>query len=289
MRAINKPQYSPHDVFIACVNSISNTDLRTRMNSIESEILSSARDYEAKVVDLELFTIVANSQRNNEIIVGAVTKLELKNLYGHHMLGLTKPARKIYDELINSAPKGKCPFCGFGQATTLDHYLPKSKFPLLSIIPSNLVPCCKDCNTGKSSALATTKGSQLLHPYYDHGGYINCQWLFAEVCQTRPVTVQYYVNPDRFWGRTFGERVNAHFLSFNLRDRFSIEASNELASLKGLLEDYSGSLNANGIKNQLRRTFLSEYQIHANSWKTALYQALMQSSWYCGGGYKEWG
>ncbi len=263
-------------------------ELRTRLFEVCDDILSSATDYEDKVKNLELFNITANNQGNNDLVVGMVKKSELKKLYSQHMVGLNKPARKVYDEIIYSAPNGKCPFCGFGQATTLDHYLPKSKFPLLSIMPSNIIPSCKDCNAGKSVTFALSKESQTLHPYYDHGCYITSQWLFATVQQTTPLSISYYVDPVLLWVSIYGNRVNAHFLSFNLHDRFAIEASNELAIIKDLLITHLNSLDRNGIKKHLKSMFLSEYSVNVNSWRTAMYQALMESTWYCDGGFGDY-
>lgn len=58
-----------------------------------------------------------------------------------------KVAKLYYDAICSTS--NKCPFCEFGQVATLDHYLPKLKFPIFSILPYNLVPCCRDCNSNK--------------------------------------------------------------------------------------------------------------------------------------------
>ncbi|TPJ42888.1 HNH endonuclease signature motif containing protein [Mesorhizobium sp. B2-7-1] len=59
-----------------------------------------------------------------------------------------------------------CPFCGgLGHTWTLDHYLPKANFPAYSVNPSNLVPCCRDCNSGKNASFGAELHEQTLHPY----------------------------------------------------------------------------------------------------------------------------
>ncbi len=68
-----------------------------------------------------------------------------------------------------------CPYCDCDiSAPVLDHYLPKSRFPLLSCSPWNLVPVCEACNkkgTGKGDKLPITEGTPnsmatWLHPFF---------------------------------------------------------------------------------------------------------------------------
>lgn len=42
-----------------------------------------------------------------------------------------------------------CPYCGLETCGTLDHFLPKSEYLLLSTTPFNLIPCCFICNNKK--------------------------------------------------------------------------------------------------------------------------------------------
>src|SRR5690606_29983263 len=55
----------------------------------------------------------------------------LKKLYTERMLNKKNNARDYYDTLLISAPKGKCPNCNLREANTLDHYLPKSEYPIV--------------------------------------------------------------------------------------------------------------------------------------------------------------
>ncbi|MDA1935454.1 hypothetical protein COM77_23305 [Bacillus cereus] len=58
-----------------------------------------------------------------------------------------------------------CPFCDISLTVSKhsyewEHFLPKSKFPLLSMNPYNLFPACKPCNNGKG----TKVGSKVFSP-----------------------------------------------------------------------------------------------------------------------------
>lgn len=285
MRAIDAPTYNAQEVYQTCINSISNVELRARLNLVAVVVATSADDYAQKAQVKQLFLIPPVLSGNNEIVMGAVTKQELKDVYSQHMRGRAKPARQIYDEILNLAPLGRCPFCGVGIATTLDHYLPKSKFPTVSVLPVNLVPSCKDCNTGKSAAIATTAEDQCLHPYFDQDYFIAEQWLFAEVIQTSPAFIRFYVNPPQHWDHVSKERVKSHFQDFNLAARFSLEATNELANLQDTLSQYMKLSGAVAVQQQLIIVKNSHEGLHQNSWQTAMYQALSDSEWFCDDGF----
>ncbi|XDF78617.1 hypothetical protein AAFX60_005655 [Aliivibrio fischeri] len=285
MRVVEKPIHAVRDVYQLCVNSISDNNTRVRLNDISNIIEDCALEYEQKARVSNLYLVPPNYSDNNSIIVGEVTKKELKSIYSQHMVAATKPARRIYDELMNLAPNGRCPFCGLGHVSTLDHYLPKSKYPFYSVLPINLVPSCKDCNTGKGAALATCAGEQPLHPYYDHQHYITEQWIFAEVIETIPLSVRFFVRPPEEWDPIFKSRVQCHFTDYNLSSRFAVEVADELSSLKYLLTEYISAAGVDAVKNYLIGKASAEANNHINSWLTALYQALAESNWYCQGGY----
>jgi hypothetical protein len=286
MRVINPPQFSFTDVLNKCVGSISSVDLTTRLNAITPQLNLAEHDYNTKVATADLYRIQAFTQGNDSLVIGQVTKKELKGLYTSHMVPATKPARAYYDKIMMSAPLNICPFCGFGHVSTLDHYLPKAKFPLLSVLPNNLVPSCADCNKGKNDAIATTKQEQCLHPYYDQGHYLNDQWLFAEVEECSPPSIKFCVIPPNNWADNDKARIENHFLDFKLAARFRIQAATELPSLRGELE-YDYQINQRqGVQQALQRKFLVSTSQHVNWWKTAMYQALANSDWYCDGGFR---
>ncbi|OHY30721.1 hypothetical protein BI362_05655 [Streptococcus parauberis] len=72
-----------------------------------------------------------------------------------------------YREYMEQLVEKRCPICDCSFAysqVTLDHILPKSKFPFLSITPINLVPTCYNCNMRKNDGVP----SIVLNPYF-HG------------------------------------------------------------------------------------------------------------------------
>lgn len=285
MRAMVAPNENASLVYQTCVNSITDQSLRSRLNALTNDVAVAASDYQQRATAKQLYTLLPNDCSNDDIVLGAVTKKELKSVYGNHMVGRTKPAREIYDLLLSRAPLGRCPFCGVGHASTLDHYLPKTKYPQLSVVPLNLVPSCKDCNTEKSTAVATTAGSQSLHPYFDHQNFIDEQWLFAKVIHTAPTTIHFYVQAPGHWDDISKARVQAHFRDFKLASRYTVEASNQIACLRDTLSQYSELLGKEGVRQHLKIEIQTYDKQHRNSWQTAMFQALAFSDWYCSGGF----
>jgi hypothetical protein len=285
MRALAAPNYDPQAVYQTCINSITDDNLRTRLNLETNNIVIAARDYEQKAKVKLLYSIPQNNCKNHEIALGEVTKKELKDLYSSHMVERAKPARAIYDSLLSQAPLGRCPFCGFGHASTLDHYLPKAKYPQFSILPFNLVPSCKDCNTSKGTAIASTAEEQSLHPYFDHQNFIDDQWLYAEVTETTPATIRFFVKAPDHWDNISKVRVRTHFCNFKLGSRYAVESSNELVSLRDVLGSYCELLGSDGVRMHLEIEANSSASQHSNSWKTAMLKALVASDWYCKGGF----
>jgi len=286
MRAMSAPTLDPKVVYETCVNSISDDELRNRLNALSNDIVIVAIDYQQKGEAKLLYNIPPNNNGNDDIALGAVTKKELKSVYSLHMVGQTKPARAIYDRLLSNAPLGRCPFCGIGHASTLDHYLPKTKFPQLSVVPLNLVPSCKDCNSGKSTTIATTAADQCLHPYFDHKNYIDEQWLYAEVICTLPATIRFFVQAPAHWDNVSMDRVQSHFRDFKLGSRYSVEASNQIACLRETLSSFQNLFG--DVKTLLEIEAKTHFNQHRNSWQTAMFQALADSDWYCEGGFKNY-
>jgi hypothetical protein len=63
---------------------------------------------------------------------------------------------------------GACPVCGATGNGTLDHYLPKGKYPEFSFYSKNLVPACFNCNTQRREKLRGLAADQRpIHPYFD--------------------------------------------------------------------------------------------------------------------------
>jgi hypothetical protein len=283
VRLLPLPLFDHGIVYDTCVNSIAAESIRNKFQVIRKSILELGEIYIDRAKAHKLY-LIAPSNLDDEQLAGQISCGELKNLYTQQFAGLNKPARAIYDKLITSVPHGRCPFCGFGQASTLDHFLPKNHFSWLSVFVPNLIPACKDCNHGKSSSLADSPKDQIIHPYFDDPRINKEQWLFASINQTSPISIIFNAKPPIEWEELLKLRVGNHLRDFDLSRRFSLEAANEIASLTSVLKSLL-PCGQGAIKAHLDLMAQAEFELHKNSWRTALYQTLAETEWYWAGGH----
>ena len=72
---------------------------------------------------------------------------------------------------IRRPPGGydSCPMCGSLGGRSLDHALPRRRFPEFSILRENLVPACTICNSDEKGGTyrGCRRPERFIHPYYD--------------------------------------------------------------------------------------------------------------------------
>ena len=152
-------------------------------------------------------------------------------LYSRYMLKEKKESRKIYDK-IRAASNGICPLCGIHGVSTLDHYLPKARYPMLSIYPKNLIPACRDCNSGKADSIFETASDQTLYPYNDDSKFYNTDWISASISSTYGILIfRFYPDPPARWLEVERNRVVSHFNSFDLRSKYQINAAQFVSTI----------------------------------------------------------
>jgi len=276
MKVIAKPSVKVRDVFLECISTVDNVELKHDLAACVNIIETAEDDFESKFPINEIYTIPQNS-----IVLGRIGKAEMKSVYDYRMVKAGMPAHKYYNKIKSSAPYGKCPLCSVRGVDTLDHYLPKSKYPVFSVTPVNLIPACIPCNKRKHIDFPRTGEEQTLHPYYDD--IENYTWLWASVLQTNPISFNYYVNPPDVWPKILKDRTLNHFASFNLNELFSSHASEELrGAINQLTKLYNE--NTNLLTLQLRECYNSRSALGLNSWQAVMYRTLLNDVWFCTGG-----
>ncbi|MFJ6898111.1 hypothetical protein [Streptomyces hokutonensis] len=213
-------------------------------------------------------------------------RAQLANTYTDRLVPERSPGNALYIEL-RKAPYQICPLCGHRDISTLDHQLPKGKYPLLSVVPINLVPACGICNWLKGEHVPETAGDQTLHPYYDD--LSDQQWLFARLkwTENRPPEVTYFIRSPEGAGDVLAVRVFCHFQMLRLAELYGPNAVREMSNIRGILR----AMNAAGRHKYL---LLAEHSILTdkragghNHWKRALFQALAGDSWYLESGFDQ--
>jgi hypothetical protein len=281
MMRLNNPQYSFEKTLNECIAGITgNPALQQKIRSsnhdftaVETQYINAART--GKLYDISPINTDGDT---DPIIISTLKKSELLKIYDHYFVPKQKPARKIYEALLNAA-KEKCPFCGgIGTARNLDHFLPKAHFPQFSILPHNLVPACRDCNMdGKSNDFATSAENQIIQPYVDNERFFSEQWVFAKYHagnNSEPGFFEYFTSPPTSWSCIDKQRVIKHFKNFNLARRYAVKAAELLGTVLLQINNMKQyGLDSLSIQNTLLQPGIDTAPF-ANHWLKGMYQAL---------------
>ena len=273
----NGQPLAAEEVYETCVSMVRNPTLRAQLLAILQDVQTEATDYDAKATVMQLY----RKQPHNQ--VGAVSGEELVKVYTHRMVPKTAKGRPTYDRIMSAPVHRRCPLCGIGVVNTLDHYLPKTHFPILSVTPNNLIPACEWCQGEKMEYFPTTEGGQLLHPYFDD--LDNDVWLAAEVVADTPAGFRFYTSPPGQWTQAAKERVSAHLKELNLYELFSSNAGSRLSEIRARLSDLHNKGGTDAVREYLREELQSFEAVHNNTWLTAMYRAAVDSEWFCNGGF----
>ena len=264
MRHIEKPQDNQREVFLLCISSLRDKVNKQKLEACIDDIVQGACDYENKMLNNQIHTASKQS------VVSAKDMIEL---YTRKFVGKTSPARKYYDKLILSAPKGLCPLCGQRNASTIDHYLPKSLYPLYSVTMVNLIPACKDCNKDKRDSEIRQPEDAIIHPYFDVS--IDDQiWLSCRVEEkdNRLVFLFDVVKPD-MWDDLLYKRMKNHFDKLKLGMLYSTHAAAEFENVRWFLNIRLKKSTVE-VKRWIEDNIESYSKVAKNSWQVSMYRAL---------------
>jgi 5-methylcytosine-specific restriction endonuclease McrA len=279
MIKLDRPVQEAGDVFTTCISRVQNTQLKSRLEGVLQAVVDASAEFDDAATHTRLYQIV---QQN--MVGGIVTQKEMEAVYTQRMAKKGAPGRDVYDALFTSAPHGKCPLCGHRTVSTLDHHLPKAHYPALAVAPLNLVPACGDCNKSKLASLPTNACEEMLHPYFDD--IDGDRWLYAEVIQSLPAALRFFVHAPAHWSPVLGSRVEGHFRTLGLGRLYSSEAADELLNIRHQLRMIHEGGGALLVKIELQGRAESCQNFRQNGWRTATYRALADSDWFCDRGFQ---
>jgi hypothetical protein len=279
MLPLNRPTQTACETFTICISRVRNAALKARLQGVTQVVVDASA----------AFDVAGRAQALHQIVRGAVvgadvTAIEMEKVYSQRMAKVGAPGRDVYDELIGAAPQDKCPLCGHNSVTMLDHHLPKAYYPVLAVVPLNLVPSCSDCNKTKLASIPHGAEDVSLHPYFDN--IDNYRWLRATVIETRPAALRFYVETDNRWGAILQHRVQNHFNMLRLGQLYASEAAEELVNIRYGLTQLRAAAGIESVKSDLNDRALSCAHARRNGWRTSAYEAWATSDWFCNGGFE---
>ncbi len=274
MLRVDLPSLSVEEVFKTCYTGVQNPgDLEGRLAGNLAYVLDRSNAY--------LFAAVQGKCAlldKDDFPVPGVTKDEMVWLYDRRFAAKSSNGRRYYNDLKIGARDGLCCLCGFREAGTLDHYLQKTAFTALAVNPFNLLPACWACNHGKGSSSEDT-----VHPYFDD--FHLDTWLQAEVIEVLPCVIDYTIDFPASWDAGLRSRATSRFNAFDLASLYSAQAARHLAGISLTLTRNHAEMGPEAVRRLLVTDRDSWCAVDPNSWQSALYRALSDSDWFCGGGF----
>jgi len=232
-----------------CVSLITRSDseLQNRLRDIADHIQEAWAQFDLRITPKQLHNFeacfpptrvaaalgqdAASQVIEPVIIAGTVSKDDLVRLYERYMVKGRRNAKAVYN-LLRAASHNVCPLCGITKVSSLDHYLPKAKYPVFSINPKNLVPACDGCNKIKGDPIYRSESELHLYPYDDDAKYYNSDWVDASISIDRGVlNFDFYPNPPDEWSETEKRRAINHFETFELHAKYKNNATQLVTSI----------------------------------------------------------
>lgn len=249
---------------------------KRRMEAARSEVLTAYQCYE---------NVAPN--------VGGLNKAPLtehqKESMQHAYVVETAPMSDLRERLLKRTIVARCPFCGISETSTLDHYLPKEKYPEFSIFPKNLVPSCAVCNTHKRDRILLdgTDVRMFFHPCFDV--IPNISFLNVSIrMMVDAVILNYRVTQPTGMSAQIFQHVKSHFDSLNLADRYRLMGLEHMGGqYPAFSRAYGTARDAKRVADKLAE-LADDFETVSgpNYWLTKLYRALAGNHQFCDGGFE---
>lgn len=249
---------------------------RRRIQAARTKVLAAYQEYEDAAPEL------------GELDEATLSNLQ-KEALRHAFTSETEPMTSLRGDLLKRISVARCPFCGIGESSTLDHYLPKERYPEFSIFPKNLVPSCAVCNTRKRDGILIegTNVRNFLHPCYD----MIPDLAFLDV-RTRmegdALSLSYSLTrPPGMVLRAF-RHLQSHFTELDLADRYRRMGLEHLGGqYPSLRRAYGPSEDSDRVAEELIQDAEDFEEVSGpNYWLAKLYRALAGNNEFCDGGFE---
>lgn len=219
----------------------------------------------------------------SSLLVGSNIKTELRNVlydsYNH--VQQDKRLQYLRDKIKILAQR--CPMCGVGAVTDLDHYLPRSEYKVLAIYCRNLIPACHTCNNKKR--VHTSK--QFIHAYLESlpsDKFLHCDTRIEK----NALVANFSIRKTKSMSDVLFERIRYQIERLELAKRYQSEVNVFLSSQEtAVYLAYGDDENSQRLRDFLMRSARShEEKFGLNDWRTALLFGLQDNQDFCNGGFR---
>lgn len=249
---------------------------RQRMQAVRARVLAAYQDYELAAPEVA------------GLVGAALTQLQ-KDAMRHAYTVETAPMTELRGDLLKRISVARCPFCGISESSTLDHYLPKEKYPEFSILPMNLIPSCAICNTRKRDRILDegTNVRMFLHPCYDtipDAAFVDVR---VRMKEDALIVTYRVVQPGGIELHVF-QHLKSHFEELDLADRYRRMGIEHLGGqYPALRRAFGPGKDAIRVAEKLIEGAEDFEEVAGpNYWLAKLYRALASNKEFCEGGFE---
>lgn len=253
--------------------------------------ISEAKQWERRRTLRGLGTRLYDVYKNYENVAPALEKLRPLTLTLDEQKALqhayesdTKPLQDLYERLLSPIDVNLCPYCGIGETTTLDHYLPRDAFKEYAVFSKNLVPCCGPCNETKGAKYLDASGSRIyLHPYYEDVP-ATVQLSVRISLRRSAIVFNYYLECSQ---PPICPTIESQFQELHLAQRYRKKSLSHLRKrLPAFRRYYGPDKNAQRVADALNSEADSLMEsMGRNAWEVVLDRALADCQKFCDGGF----
>lgn len=261
-KRINLNPISLEDVYADCLSTVTNK--KDEFDSYSSFVLKKQGEY---------LTLGNSESYENfkDFYLDDESHIQFKRsmiwLYDSKFSRIKNDGRKHYDKILSSARDNICPYCLHRETSQLDHFLPKTESPSLSVTPENLVPSCSECNFNKRN-----NKDLFVNPHFDSIDteiYLHCRI----IPEGDPFLFDFTLSKPFSWSDSLFTRLKNQMINAKYSSLYSAQAVRtikaEMVSFKSLLDSYGKDELLKHLMNLLSG---SEDTAGLNHWKSAYYR-----------------
>ena len=238
MRKIKHYQDNSLDFHKKVVNSKRNTkedvDKKKRLTALLPTSQKAFADYDAKF------------SRN---VLQTLTPIRFTKQEESDYIGLYDFHSSVFTRLFNSLTTNDgvddslCPYCTIGEASSLDHIVPKTVMPVFADHPKNLIPCCSNCNSKKSNKWFAYDNWEYINLYLDELPYK--QFLFVDLAiDNNTLKVNFYIDNRNLINENLFLKITNHYAKLDLCRRFEQCSNQEISEVATLINRFYNCVTA---------------------------------------------
>ncbi|WP_323906288.1 HNH endonuclease [Aeromonas veronii] len=181
-----------------------------------------------------LYSIDSLQHISDSVIDEQALKTALIYSYESDNTALGKLKKSIIDAQ-ERPQQSTCPYCGINSNNSMDHYLPKERYPEFSTLPINLIPSCTICNGHKSSYWREGGKRRIINFYLDdipNEIYITCKTVYLS---PGIVSATFTLNKPPAMSRDTFNLLEKHYNRLHLRQRYSEASAQEISDIEDSL------------------------------------------------------